>query len=178
MLSDPLQVILDTVPQPSNPDRPFGQTTSSRLGLVTELPSDYLAFMDAYGPGSFASTQPFLHIYDVSDYKRELETAVQVIAESHHCIPETFPPAFPIVPGILPWGTYDQGYDFYWLVNGASDDWTVVADLRLTTLRQHAMSMTAFLASVVCPSFPAYLDLISERENITYIPASRIRGRE
>lgn len=172
MPRDSLQDLIRVVPPPSVPDPIKGVTTTDTLGDIVALPSDYLEFMRVYGPGSFATRFPFLDIYNLTDVSEQLSTSMQVAKEAHQNDPVCYPPPFPSISGLLPWGSYDQGYEFYWIVDGPSDRWRIFADLR-GTHPVFEMTMTEFLAHILCPSLPDYLGLIPENRGVGYCPASK-----
>jgi hypothetical protein len=158
-----LQHLTDRIPPPEQPDKIIGTTLNSAFGPSIALPDDYRLFLDVYGPGYFTEGgYPALEVFDLVSQNphqnievKAWNTTVNVVeillrtaSESHELYPdnpEMFPPAYPILPGVLPWGDFDQGYVFYWWVDGPPNSWRVCADDR-SWISHYDYSMLEFLA--------------------------------
>jgi hypothetical protein len=54
---------------------------------------------------------------------------------------------FPERPGLLPWGSDDNGNTLCWLTEGEPHEWPIIAKVcRYNYYEHHRMSMTSFLA--------------------------------
>lgn len=157
MTSDQLlRQLISRISPPEKPDSVAGTLLSDRLGPGLSLPDDYRLFLDVYGPGWFTEDgYPVLWLFDlVSDSNQfmavgaseqhPVDMLLTTATELHELYPDVYPAAYPKVPGLLPWGTFDQGCAFYWWVNGPPNRWSIVADSRGRIYR-YKYSMLEFL---------------------------------
>lgn len=101
----------------------------SRLGVA--LPTDYVAFVEAFPPGNIGRTirilRPDATNGLMDDYCEEVELVrrhVENISTFNESIPRTF---FLPRTGLLPWGVVDFDLFFLWDCSSADpDDWNVV----------------------------------------------------
>ncbi|WP_145181010.1 SMI1/KNR4 family protein [Gimesia chilikensis] len=111
------------------------------------LPRDYIDFLNQYSVGAF--TEDGYPSWDILDLISDGGTSfsMEYIALAREkCAeePEINPAVYPTLPGLLPWGAYNQGCTFYWWVAGDPDTWEVVAD-RGDQAFHVQLSMTEFL---------------------------------
>jgi hypothetical protein len=163
---DLLQLLTNRIPPPEQPDRIEGTTLNNALGPSIALPDDYRLFLDVYGPGWFTEPcqnaplgqYPALWVFDLvsanphqniggSSKMNPVEMLMRTAAELHDWypdFPDRSPPAYPAVPGVLPWGEFDQGYVFYWWVDGPPNSWRVCVDDR-SWINHYDYSLLEFL---------------------------------
>lgn len=132
--------------------------------LGTELPTDYIKFIQTYGTGGVDNflwiLTPFLDDENVNFLRRQKEMAEAYI-QSKTSFPEYFKhDVFPEVGGLLPWAYTDNGDELYWLTDGKPDEWKVVVyESRSSEYRTYSLNMTEFLFQIlskelVCDIFP------------------------
>jgi len=168
------------IPPPRDPDPFQGTTLNSSIGGDVELPRDYLEFMRIYGPGYITEAgHPSIWILDlagVSDAEM-IQKELKVAAEDHKYDDTTYPPAFPSVPGLLPWGIWDQGGILYWWTTGAAHEWTIAVKLQIE-FERYACTFTEYLLGNIAGqpgrAFRTYLIPQDGRE-VRYCPSSRYR---
>lgn len=118
-----------------------------KYGTPILLPQDYLDFLNCYSVGSFTengyASWPILDL--ITDRGVSVTTEYFLLAkEKSTFAPEIIPSVYPTIPGLLPWGASNQGYTFYWWVNGDPNLWSVIADRRDQAFH-FQLSMTEFL---------------------------------
>ncbi|GGC88842.1 SMI1/KNR4 family protein [Chelatococcus reniformis] len=131
--------------------------------LGTALPSDYKAYIEAYGSGRIAD---FIWIFNPFTKRENINLLTQVPRQINVLreladggAPQPFP-LFPAPAGLLPVGMTDNGDVILWLTVGSPDEWTVVInDSRSPEYAAHRRDLTGFLAGVLtgqepCPIFP------------------------
>lgn len=116
---------------PLRQDSPRAQlwaAVESQIG--TELPSDYRAFIDAYG---HVRLDDFLQIFSpfAPANSGNLVTESTSVLSAYRTLRAAFAdemplPAFPEPGGLLPFGRTDNGDDLYWRTIGRPDDWPIV----------------------------------------------------
>lgn len=139
------------VPSPIQTELELGKLLNSSLGNHVDLPQDYVDFISHYGSGYFTVNGDFsLEIFDLITDSGVLcvEEFLGYAREGHLEFPERYPEVFPITPGLLPWGADDQGGTYYWWVEGHSDSWEVIADIRVEQLIGYRCSMSEFLLAL------------------------------
>jgi hypothetical protein len=118
------------VPPPS----PRGSKDSIEFhGQCLEVPTDYGALLDIYGPGAFrkhfaeirilslANPHP---VFDIVSVTRETAELLGDIYEDlrNDWLPHAF---WPDQPGLIQWGAAEIE-SLYWLADGEPDDWPVI----------------------------------------------------
>src|SRR4051812_27468261 len=113
--STSLKKLLKLVEPPSKPVNVGSQADWQRVEkeIGTALPSDYKAFIDAYGSGQFGHFYWIYSPFSVSD-RTDLLVRIRELCEryqnDHEEDRRRYPfPAYPQQPGLLPWGHDDNG---------------------------------------------------------------------
>ncbi|MBX3481976.1 SMI1/KNR4 family protein [Phenylobacterium sp.] len=169
--------LLRVVPPPERPGDPFpGPWRDIEAKLGTALPSDYKAFVRAYGRGKFMG-----HIWIWTPrawdpYDRLESMAPTVLKLFREDEDFTFP-LWPEPGGLLPFGSTLDGDYLAWTTYGSPDDWTVtVLDRGMGYQEAHTYGcgMTDFLAGVATGEIgaPAFHPGILECEHL-FIPNPR-----
>lgn len=145
--------ITGAAPRTAGPVLPWGDT---RVTFGLDLPADYQAFVDAYGPGTVGSRlTPLIPLppygadtgiaalRPVLDVAAEISALLRGLREKY---PEAFPYFFyPEVGGLLAWGDGDGGMQCFWLTEDADPDaWPVVV-WNKADWRRYDMGMVALL---------------------------------
>lgn len=116
--------------------------------LDRQLPDDLLEFSRTFGGGSFGGR---LTIYN--PYSPNYSDIIQFVCETYKDIADfegnsIFPyKLYPNTPGLYPWGSEDNGHEFFWYTEGLPNQWSVVlcaGDPR--RFETYDMTMTSFLA--------------------------------
>ena len=137
-------------PSSTQPDLSPGKVLNSKQGKRIDLPQDYVDFISYFGVGYFTVNDSFsLQIFDLitDSGASSVEEFLGYAREGHLELPERYPDVFPNIPGLLPWGADDQGGTYYWWVEGDSDSWEVIADIRVDLIR-YQYSMSEFLLAL------------------------------
>jgi hypothetical protein len=126
--------------------------------LKTPLPPDYWEFASHYGSGAFNDPgrlvinvfNPFATDY-LSSMKERLSGLRDYFKEVEFFFDDEEREGFPLhpkVPGLLPWGSDDNGNQLFWYTDGSPDEWPVVfyAHDGDSLLERFDLSMTSFLA--------------------------------
>ncbi|MFC8765992.1 hypothetical protein ACFUAG_35520 [Streptomyces sp. NPDC057193] len=145
--------ITGVAPGTSGPALPWGDT---RAAYGLDLPADYRAFVDAYGPGTVGSRltpliplPPYVAgtgvaaLAPVLDVAAEISALLRGLREKH---PEAFPYFYyPEAGGLLAWGGGVGGEQCFWLTEDADPDaWPVVVWDKVSWHR-YDMGMVAML---------------------------------
>lgn len=149
------------IPQNSRDKEQWGNVFNI---LVTELPSDYMKFIETYGTGGIDNflwvLSPFVENENVNLIQKG-----KVIRDSYQISKNNFPEyythnIYPSVRGLLPWGLTDNGDELYWLTEGKPDEWKIVVyETRASEYHIYPLSMVEFLyktitKELVCEAFP------------------------
>lgn len=132
--------------------------------LGTELPSDYMKFIDTYGSGGIDN---FLWVLSpfVENENINLIQIGKVIRDAYQVSKNSFPEYFthnvyPSVGGLLPWALTDNGDELYWLTEGKPNEWKIVVyETRSSEYHIYSLSIVEFLyqtitKELVCEAFP------------------------
>lgn len=115
-----------------------------------DLPDDLRQLATTYGSGRFCKMfmvfNPFASTY--SQYiKFECDLLNQLMDnEGDQYIPYN---VFPYSPGLLPWGSDDNGHTMLWLTDGPAEEWPIVLRSRDNEYERHDLNMTTFLEKVI-----------------------------
>jgi hypothetical protein len=147
--------LTSVVPPPVNPietgDKKVWKAVGKSLGIA--LPEDYHQFATTYGSGSFADVgrvriipyNPFSPAYQGQvEMHRTMLEALKA-GEGEEYVPFG---VFPESPGLLAWGTDDNGNELYWLTSGKPSSWKVIVRSPENAFEQFDERMTAFLAKL------------------------------
>jgi SUKH superfamily protein len=123
-----------------------------KLGL--SLPVEYRDFILTYGTGQFANFYLIYNPFSVSEWVNLhacVERVCKMEREFKREWPEMVPyKIFPDGPGLLPWGSDDNGNYYYWLTEGPADSWQVVSnESRGEGFREYGRCMTDFLCGIL-----------------------------
>ncbi|MFE3560289.1 SMI1/KNR4 family protein [Streptomyces sp. NPDC059193] len=142
------------------------------LGLT--LPTDYKAFLDLYGPGSFD------HLLwlgrPVHGTQAEMEQIWSVSGRPHLDDPERTPfPFHPHPGGLIQWGGDHDGTLYYSLPEEENpDDWRVVVETEEGEWHEAPGRFTEFLLSCVeGPHRPPFLRHFRPSRTLHYYPQSQ-----
>jgi hypothetical protein len=156
------------MPPPRYPIEPGSPASwvAAEIELKTILPSDYKAFIDAYGTGSIDEFVTVLNAHSTTSHFRLRDygqTMLDVTRELRSGGTVNVP--FPIYPepgGLLPWGVTANGDWGYWITGqpDQSDQWEVVISVdRGPDWFRHRGPLTRFLVEIldrttIVPFFP------------------------
>lgn len=153
MAIEPLKKIV-TPPQRASEVGTLEKWHEVERQLGVELPSDYRDFVFAYGSGLFARFYRVYNPFAASEWTA-LYSSVQRVCgwqrDTKRQWPKRVPyPIYPEQRGILPWGNDENGNDYFWVVDGPADTWSVVSDAtRGEGFREYGCTMTEFLKKVL-----------------------------
>lgn len=148
--------LIELVPPPSSPfeigTHDQWRERESEIGVT--LPRDYRDFIFTYGTGLFAGFYRIYNPFASSQYMSLSQSITRVCEQnrvSQQSFPERFPyPYFPELGGLIPWGNDENGNDYFWLADGASESWNVIQDAnRGDGIAVQPFTMTGFLVSVL-----------------------------
>ncbi|MDQ0233131.1 SMI1/KNR4 family protein [Metabacillus malikii] len=132
--------------------------------LGTELPSDYVKFIETYGTGGIDNflwiLTPFVNDENVNYLGRQKEMTDAYI-QSKENFPQYYKhDVYPSSGGIIPWAYTDNGDELYWLTDGKPDEWKIVVyESRSPENYTYSLTMVEFLYQVImkelkCNAFP------------------------
>ncbi|MDG5471415.1 SMI1/KNR4 family protein [Jeotgalibacillus sp. ET6] len=132
--------------------------------LGTELPSDYVKYIETYGTGGIDHflwiLTPFANDKNVNYLCRQKEIAVAYI-QSKRNFPQYYKhDVYPSNGGLLPWAYTDNGDELYWLTDGKPDEWKIVVyESRSLENYTYSLTMVEFLSQIItkelrCKAFP------------------------
>jgi hypothetical protein len=143
-----------------------------QLGI--QLPKDYKHFWRRYGAGCFYYGGRSIHVWNPfsGKFQHDVSFDCDLLRE---CAGEVPYGVHPKSPGLLPWGSDDEGYTFYWLTEGSTDKWPILVRCReeLTFFEQFQGPMTSFLADCFSGEYEAWdpdRDLFSGADRVTFEP--------
>lgn len=131
-------------------DENVWRATEEWLGY--SLPDDYRDFAKVYGTGTFCDG--YLQVFCPSsslDSYREFIHYQSGVLQTHidaglRNIP--FQP-HPNRPGLLMWGSDENGHRLHWLTDGIANEWPVIAESHEGDFEQFDLRMTSFLAQAL-----------------------------
>jgi hypothetical protein len=99
-----------------------------------------------YGSGKFCGFLSILNALS-ADFKRAVNYLLETLREVKGSSPYRNYPyeVFPSQPGLLPWGSDENGSMLHWLTEGSPDDWPVIVESHEGELERFDLSMTTFL---------------------------------
>ncbi|MCH7728829.1 MAG: SMI1/KNR4 family protein, partial [Planctomycetes bacterium] len=142
------------------PQQPLENGNNSQWAQVQDymevrLPEDFRDFGSRYGTGEFVDPDR-LRIHVVNPFSKTYKSWTKQYcnmvrdlrrAEGRKCVPYK---VFPKTPGLLPWGSDDNGNMLYWLVaDEPPEQWPVIVQPHEATAKEFErveLSMTSFLA--------------------------------
>lgn len=147
--------LLALMPPPSDPFEKGSGVSVSEESLGVSLPADYIAFGTHYGTGEIFDpcglTLTILNPFSAT-YREDVLSECLRLQQTKARYETTDDPMpydiYPIVPGLFPWGRDDNGFGFYWLTGGASDQWPIMVKPPREHLyfQRFDLTMTSFLA--------------------------------
>jgi hypothetical protein len=149
---------------PKNPYRAEGDWVAVETALGLRLPSDYKAFITAYGSGVINGCLDVENPFNVRDDIRAWWTN---FAAFYHDLPkygQEIPyPVFPAKEGLLPFGTLGDVNLLNWLTIGDPDRWPFVYyDATKGFFEVKGLSATEFLLEAVTQRSPLLIRLRSD----------------
>lgn len=140
--------LLKIVAPPANPvEARNGEAWERAQKIIgTKLPSDFREIGLHYGSGSFCEISIVNPLS--ADFERAMTYLLETLREvKGSSIYRDYPyEVFPDQPGLLPWGSDQNGNTLHWLTEGEPDDWPVIIESHEGELERFNMSMTTFLA--------------------------------
>ena len=136
MTIDELAELKKIIPPPKMPWCSKGDWGNIQTEWEISLPNNYKQFIEVYGTGSLAREIAIYNFLDPDDLvivqdtlsrlceARQLMDERDITFENNH---RSFP--FPIYPesgGILPWAYGADGWDFLWLTESNSNNWSIL----------------------------------------------------
>jgi hypothetical protein len=142
--------LLKVVPPPANPVEAKNGTAWKRAQEVigSKLPNDFRDVGLHYGSGTFCGT--YLGILNPlsADFERAVTFLLAELRERR--LTYNYPyGVFPEQPGLLPWGSDENGNVLHWLTEGAPDYWPIILQPEGAEgheLERFDIPMTTFLA--------------------------------
>ena len=151
-----MEKIIEILPPPEFPqktgDKEQWRNFFDTLG--TELPSDYVKFIETYGTGGIDNflwiLTPFVNDDNVNYFGRQKEMTDTYI-QSKKSFPQYYKhDVYPSNGGLLPWGYTDNGDELYWLTNGEPDEWKIVVyESRSPENYIYSLTMVEFLYQII-----------------------------
>jgi hypothetical protein len=151
------------------------QLVEQQLGI--QLPSDYKHFWRRYGAGEFYDPDRLtVRIWNPfsEHHSDHLSTECDHLRAWEEEVPYR---VYPEVPGLLPWGSDDNGYTLYWLTDGPPDKWPVLfRSPHEAYFEQFDLSMTSYLAGCFSQRIKAWCNhsgpvFFSGPERVRFIAA-------
>jgi hypothetical protein len=118
---------------PAQPRDASGDWNACEAELGLALPTDYKKYISTYGSGYYSAFDIPSPFTKVSPWKsgpmspRQWWLDWAGIYEDWGKTPRKMPyPAYPSIPGLLPWGIYGDVDVLSWYTKGAPDQWQIV----------------------------------------------------
>lgn len=121
-----LDELLKVLPPPKRPFQNQGDWTAVEAAIGLQLPSDYKAFIAAYGRGTINNC---LEIESPFGMKEDVRTWWTNMAALYDDVAEYEPLPYPIYPqsgGLLPFGTLGDVHILNWRTTGPPEQWPFV----------------------------------------------------
>lgn len=172
-----VQQLARLIPPPAKP-REVGtvaQWQAVERDLGTALPSDYREFIERYGSGLLARFYVIFSPFS-SNENVALLSCVRSICKYQREFQQEWSdrvtyPIWPEPGGLLPWGTDDNGNDYFWRTNGAPDQWIVAHDdMRNGGYRLHDCSMSEFLVQILTGEIAALTGNYPRDDDLIFEP--------
>lgn len=150
-----LRDLIRLVPPPDHPIDTEGSWRAAELIIGSEFPPDFQELIAHYGSGAFFQT--FLKVYnpltiDGLAGMRMNERLYQQLRTELYPLPL---PVHPDKPGLLFWGSDENGGGYAWFTRGTPAKWPVVflGHGDEAHPRQYRMTITRFLAGYAVDKF-------------------------
>jgi len=147
-----IDALIKAIPPPDAPFEAYsGPWQPFEAALGTPLPQDYKDLVRLYGSGRFMG---FFGIWVPVSRSPNLRllSCVQAVTNMFRLMEELpYPsyPLWPVVGGLLPFGSSDNGDEFFWLCQGAPADWRVVVwDRGMDVFEALDCDLTDFIARI------------------------------
>jgi hypothetical protein len=177
-----LEELLATIPAPEHASEveKIADWAAIEEEVGAKLPADYKDCVREYGSGVLADFIRIFNPFSASEYTN-LVASVNRIGQICRQLKESegsrFPfDIFPTSPGLLPWGTDDNGNWYFWLTEGAPNDWPVVVGAgRNPRWQRFDCSMTTFLTKalkreIVCKLWPSDFPDVNDPVTYRFVP--------
>lgn len=177
--------ILNILPHPYHPDATHGPTTDSRLGISSELPSDYRSFMKSYGPGHLLwkhkkhnTFDGEIEVFDSSclQYDAFCDDNPVYSDLPLHAIDDNEVQTRELAK-VIPWGTFRLGtLDLNWEVVNPIRPWIVSICVRVDVERYACSFSEYFLFNILRVPSPISFHSYLTPPDVThwcYVPISQ-----
>jgi hypothetical protein len=150
-----------------------------QLGI--QLPPDFKDYWRRYGAGYFFGGRA---IYVSNPFSANFQRDVSMDCDFLRDRGEEVPYAvYPESPGLLPWGSDDEGYEMYWLTDGSPHKWPTLVRCReeVDIFNEFSVPMTSFLAGCFSGKIEPWggdPDLFLGPERVTFNPQMPISHSE
>ncbi len=151
-----LRDLVRLVSPPATPFEAEGNWYAARIVAGSEFPPDFEELISHYGSGAFFQT--FLKVYNPLSVSglagmKQSERVYQQLRTGLYPLPL---PVHPEKPGLLFWGSDENGGGYAWLTKGKPDKWPVVYLGHGSEEHplQYRMTITSFLAGYAVDRFP------------------------
>ncbi|MCA9070123.1 MAG: SMI1/KNR4 family protein [Planctomycetaceae bacterium] len=112
------------IPPPSSPIQTSGDWSVAEQDLGVVFPSDFKDLIQTYGTGEFFGNLGIEN--PLREWGRDgIRDRLERYRELREACEWSFP-LFPESPGLLPWGSDDNGHLYCWWTEGQPDDWSIV----------------------------------------------------
>ena len=119
-----IEELVTFIPPPDEPRDADGDWSAAEVALAVRFPSDFRQMIQRYGTGEFYAGLLILNPLNPwcqRQIAKELKN-YRVIREAMELSLRLHPES----PGLFPWGHDSNGNGFFWLTEGAPEQWPVV----------------------------------------------------
>jgi len=144
-----VETLIKAIPPPAAPFEAYiGPWQPFEAALGTLLPQDYKDLVRLYGSGRLMGFFGICVPVSRSPNLRLL-SSFQAVTNMFRLMDELTYPLWPAAGGLLPFGSSDNGDEFFWLSEGAPADWRVVIwDRGMDVFETLDCDLTDFIAGV------------------------------
>ena len=143
--------LLAVVSPPSNPINAENGNhwTLAEQWIGFGLPDDFRDFATHYGSGKICGNYlGILNPLSTDNFQDAVTSFAEVLRDVKR--PREYPyDVFPDRPGLLPWGSDENGNYLHWLTEGEANAWPIIVESHEGELERFDMSMTTFLAKAL-----------------------------
>ena len=143
---------------PEQPIQTAGDWATAEQDLGFQFPTDFKDLIGCYGTGEFFGNLVIEN--PIREWGRaRIRESLRIYGELREACEYDYP-LFPESPGLLPWGTDDNGHLYCWWTDGLPDDWKIVQlfhGYEDDELEIVAGPITQFLVDFVSNKYPNML---------------------